>query len=109
MTHEAKFVLLHLYSVFLDRIEDGETKSSASYFGCDQETHEKYFLGLDFQDYVDAVFELESKDLLTVGGGSNKFAEMILNREGIAYSEDVTDKNYKNLLKIIKELKDFIF
>lgn len=109
MTNEAKFVLLHLYSIFLDKIEDGESKRSSSYFGSDIESHEKYFLGLNFEDYIDAVFELKSKKLLTVAPGDDGFAEMALNREGIAYSENLTNKNYKNLLSLTKDLKKLIF
>ncbi len=32
MTDEAKFVLLQLYSIYLDRIDEGMSKRSASYF-----------------------------------------------------------------------------
>ena len=36
MTDEAKFVLLQLYSIYLDRIDEGMSKRSASYFGSDE-------------------------------------------------------------------------
>lgn len=47
--------------------------------------------------------------LLTVALGDDGFAEMALNHEGIAYSENLTNKNYKNLLSLTKDLKKLIF
>ncbi|WP_323714460.1 hypothetical protein P3T97_04240 [Mammaliicoccus sciuri] len=109
MTNEAKFVLLQLYSIYLDRIEDGDSKRSAAYFGSDEESFNSYFLGFNFEDYIDSVFELKSKNLLIVGPGDDGFAEMALSREGIAFSESESKKNYKVLLDLIKDLKKLIF
>lgn len=45
MTDEAKFVLLQLYSIYLDRIDEGMSKRSASYFGSDESSFNAFFLG----------------------------------------------------------------
>lgn len=48
MTDEAKFVLLQLYSIYLDRIDEGMSKRSASYFGSDESSFNAFFLGFNF-------------------------------------------------------------
>ncbi|MRV56292.1 hypothetical protein [Staphylococcus aureus] len=52
MTDEAKFVLLQLYSIYLDRIDEGMSKRSASYFGSDESSFNAFFLGFNMDKLV---------------------------------------------------------
>ena len=97
MTDEAKFVLLQLYSIYLDRIDEGMSKRSASYFGSDESSFNAFFLGFNFEDYIDAVLELKHRDFVIASA-----------REGIAYSESESKKDYKTLMGLIRDLKKLI-
>ncbi|WP_324174036.1 hypothetical protein [Staphylococcus pseudintermedius] len=108
LTNDSKFVLLHLYKIYLDRIEDGESINSASYFGSDEESHNNYFLIMDFDKYVSSVHQIGRYGFATVAAGDGGFAEMALSNEGIAYCENETNKNYSLLLKAISDLKKLI-
>ena len=107
MTDEAKFVLLQLYSIYLDRIDEGMSKRSASYFGSDESSFNA-FLGFNFEDYIDAVLELKHRDFVIASAEDGGFLEMALSREGIAYSESESKKDYKTLMGLIRDLKKLI-
>ena len=100
MTNEAKFVLLQLYSIYLDRIDEGMSKRSASYFGSDESSFNAFFL--DFN------FELKHRDFVIASAEDGGFLEMALSREGIAYSESESKKDYKTLMDLIRDLKKLI-
>ncbi|HBI1515220.1 TPA: hypothetical protein ACOD0T_002465 [Staphylococcus aureus] len=108
MTDEAKFILLQLYSIYLDRLEDGQTKQISSYFGNAKDSYNNFFLGLNFEDYIEAVFELKSKHLVSTLEVSDNFVRLQLTSDGIAYSESTSKKDYKVLLGLIKDLKSLI-
>ncbi|HEI7082841.1 TPA: hypothetical protein SK676_001593 [Staphylococcus aureus] len=108
MTDEAKFVLLQLYSIYLDRIDEGMSKRSASYFGSDESSFNAFFLGFNFEDYIDAVLELKHRDFVIASAEDGGFLEMALSREGIAYSESESKKDYKTLVGLIRDLKKLI-
>ncbi|MGV3043457.1 hypothetical protein ACEE08_11155 [Staphylococcus rostri] len=108
LTNETKLVLLQFYKVYLDRIEDGESQYSATYFGTDEESFDNYFLGMDFDTYVSSVHQLGRHGFAVVGAGDDGFAEMALSNEGIAYCENETSKNYSLLIKAISDLKNLI-
>ncbi|REI16787.1 hypothetical protein [Staphylococcus felis] len=108
LTNDSKFVLLHLYKIYLDRIDDGESINTASYFGSDEESHYNYFLDMNFDKYVSSVHQLGRYGLAIVAAGDGGFAEMALSNEGIASCENETNKNYSLLLKAISDLKKLI-
>ncbi|OHR53657.1 hypothetical protein [Staphylococcus sp. HMSC061G12] len=108
LTKNSKFVILHLYKIYLDRIEDGESINSASYFGSDEVSHGNYFLGMDFDTYVSSVHQIGSHGYAIVAAGDGGFAEMALSNEGIAYCENETNKNYSVLIQAISDLKKLI-
>ncbi|EGQ4017291.1 hypothetical protein GCZ54_05845 [Staphylococcus pseudintermedius] len=108
LTNDSKFVILHLYKIYLDRIEDGVSINTASYFGSDEESHYNYFLGMNFDKYVSSVHQLGRYGFATVAKGDNGFAALALSNKGIAYCENETNKNYSLLLKAISDLKKLI-
>ncbi len=75
MTDEAKFVLLQLYSIYLDRIDEGMSKRSASYFGSDESSFNAFFLGFNFEDYIDAVLELKHRDFVIASAEDGGFLD----------------------------------
>ncbi len=97
MTNEAKFVLLQLYSIYLDRIDEGMSKRSASYFGSDESSFNAFFLDFNFEDYIDAVLELKHRDFVIASAEDGGFLEMALSREGIATQNQNPKKITKHL------------
>ena len=73
------------------------SKRSASYFGSDESSFNAFFLGFNFEDYIDAVLELKHRDFVIASAEDGGFLEMALSREGIAYSESESKKITKHL------------
>ncbi len=97
MTNEAKFVLLQLYSIYLDRIDEGMSKRSASYFGSDESSFNAFFLDFNFEDYIDAVLELKHRDFVIASAEDGGFLEML-------FLEKVSPTQNQNPKKITKHL-----
>lgn len=67
-----------------------------------------FFLDFNFEDYIDAVLELKHRDFVIASAEDGGFLEMALSREGIAYSESESKKDYKTLMDLIRDLKKLI-
>lgn len=107
MTNEAKFVLLQLYSIYLDRIDEGMSKRSASYFGSDESSFNAFFLDFNFEDYIDAVLELKHRDFVIASAEDGGFLEMAL-LEKVSPTQNQNPKDYKTLMDLIRDLKKLI-
>lgn len=103
MTDEAKFVLLQLYSIYLDRIDEGMSKRSASYFGSDESSFNAFFLGFNFEDYIDAVLELKHRDFVIASAEDGGFLEMAVFLRWL-FLEKVSPTQNQNPKKITKHL-----
>lgn len=87
LTNNSEFVIKRLYKIYLERIKQGESIDSASFFGTDEKSFNNYFSEMNFEDYVSSVFQLKSKNFVIVNPGDDGFAALYLSIDGIIYCE----------------------
>ncbi|MFL9486308.1 hypothetical protein JX000_08135 [Staphylococcus sp. SB1-57] len=104
----SEFVLKHMYKIYLDRLEEGESSSQSKYFGSCEELQQKYFIGHTYNQLHDCINELSFNNYLNVTYGSNVPCAIILENSSIAYFEKEYSKKAKSLIKDLNNLRQLL-
>lgn len=104
----SEFVLKHIYKIYLDRLEDGESASQSKHFGSCEKLQQEYFVGYTFDQLHDCINELSRNNYLYVVYASNVPCEIVLENSSIAYFEKEYSKNAKSLIKDLGNLRKLL-
>lgn len=105
LTNETKFVLQTLYKEYLDRINNGISKSQAKEFKYAKFVYDELFSEMLYDDFYDSIKELDIKDFLDCMYGNNTAVKISLTNKSIVEMENRFAKNVKKIIGSLNELK----
>ncbi|MGK0551938.1 hypothetical protein ACSFB8_07600 [Enterococcus faecalis] len=109
LTEESKFVLETLYKEYLDKINNGISKSEAKKMNSGQAIHDDFFSYMLYDDLVDSCRELDQQEFLNIMWGSNKPFRVFLTNKAIVEMENKFSNDMKKVLDSILYWKKLLF
>ncbi|WP_429976160.1 hypothetical protein [Enterococcus sp. DIV0086] len=109
LTNESKFVLETLYKEYLDKINNGISKSEAKNMNSGQTIHDALFPYMMYEDFLDSCRELGKNDFLDNKWASSKPFRVCLTDKSIVEMENKFANNIKKITNSILSLKKLLF
>lgn len=99
------FLMCTLYKNFLERAENGYSKSEARWLGSSDEIQENLLTNWSKDDVSTTCWELHSKGLLKCSAADNIAYTTYLTDEGIIYMENRLGNKIDKIIDYISKLK----
>lgn len=99
------FLICILYKNFLEKVENGNSKSNSRWLGSSDEIQENLLNTWSKDDVATACWELHSKGLLECSAGDDIAYTTYLTDNGIIYMENRFSNKIKSIVDYISKLK----
>lgn len=108
LTNDAKYLLSSMYKLYLERIDNGDSKKSANHFGSSYDIKNALLPNEDVDNVDIYAKELSDKGFLITTYGSNIIWTSKLSTEAIAFMQHKFGNNIKSIAKGIFEISKLI-